>query len=38
MSDNAKEAPLTEPKSELIYKLEDRPPVKEALLQLFSIC
>ena len=35
MSDNTKEAPLTEQKSELIYKLEDRPPVKEALFSIF---
>lgn len=36
MSDNTKEAPLTEQKSELIYKLEDRPPVKEALFAAFQ--
>lgn len=36
MADNTKEAPLTEQKSELIYKLEDRPPVKEALFAAFQ--
>ena len=36
MSDDKKETSPEETKSELIYKLEDRPPLKEALFAAFQ--